>query len=161
MAIERRLQQRACGLGHVGLASLAGQVVPLLVHFARQGGNLQLLQWRRQWHDGIHTLEQGARGLGVFGDPVAQARHLLKRGLGQHVGDRRQRRFAAEVQRRWHQIQGAAHAVAPARTGTPAARSRLTVLIRGSPTSAVGSSLCRRASRAMPRASLLALPAQS
>ena len=60
---------------------------------------------------------------------------------------------------------GAAYAagLAVGRHGScsPAARSRRAVRISGRPTSAVGSSLWMASSRAMPRPSLFALPAQS
>ena len=65
--------------------------------------------------------------------------------------------LAAEVERRGDEVELAVRH----RSSTPAARSIRQVRIKGRPMSAVGSSLSMDSSKAMPKPSLLALPAQS
>jgi hypothetical protein len=133
-------------------------MVALLVHLARQLGDLLLLQGQGQRVQVGNALV-GAAALGVLADPVGELRRLAQRAVRQHLG---QRHFgvAAKVQRGGHQVQRADLGRAHGST-SPAARSMRQVRISGRPIRAVGSSLSMASSRLMPRPSLLALPAQS
>ncbi len=133
-------------------------VVTFLVYFARQLGDLLLLQRQCQGVQRVNPLEVRPCALRVFAHPVGQAGGRLQGGRGQGVLQRGLG-VAAKVQGGRHKIQRAgfdAHG-----STSPAARSMRHVRISGSPMSAVGSSLRMASSSAMPRPSLLALPAQS
>ena len=179
---------RGSGVGHGGHAGFADQAHVLtnqgwrqqrpgiklacsLAFFIPIAGQLlqhQRLQRQQQRHLLTNAFEVGPSRFGVFTNPVGQSGRYLYRAQGQavlQVG----LRFAAEIQRRGHQIQPTRHrpvwrrwpvAHTPS-TRTPAASSMRQVRISGSPTSALGSSLSIRSSKAMPSPSLLALPAQS
>ena len=141
-------------------------MVTLFVPCTRNFPDIQTLQRLCQRLHFIDPLEQGAKGPGVFAHPVLQPRHVLQRGQGQHVGDGWQWRAAPKIQRRRNQIKTAFHdtscgATDVGRTITPAVRNSPQVRINGRPINAVGSSLSMLAIRAMPRPSLLMLPAQS
>ena len=126
---------------------------------------LDRLQQRDQFVD---TLKVGAGRFGVFANPVTQPGSHLQGALRQAVLQRGVQ-LAAKVQGCRHQVKRAArdwagrcrHGAHAVSTRTPAAASIRQVRISGSPTRAVGSSLSMRSSRAMPKPSLLALPAQS
>ena len=172
---------RAARVGHSGHARFAHQahIVPLqgccqqwfaikarlvvafFVHMAGQFGDALLGQRCDQWVRLAHTLEEGAGALGVLAHPMLNAGGGGQGGAGQHFGDRGLLR-AAKVEWRGHQKQapwcglGGVH-----NSFTPAWRNMRAVRIKGSPIKAVGSSLSMDSSRAMPKPSLLALPAQS
>ena len=143
----------------------AAIVVPLFMDFARQFDDLHGLYRHAQRMDRIDAFEIGAGGLGVFTHPVRKRGGGTQGGIGQslaHIGQD----IAAEIQRRRYQEQAPArqarlrHQTLP-KIGMPAARSMRAVSINGRPTKALGSLLSMRSSRAIPRPSLLALPAQS
>ena len=141
-------------------------VVPFFMDFARQFLQVLCLQRLLQGHEFMHTFQKSARAFGVFADPVGQSGGHGD-GAGRQAVFQWGLRGAAEVQWAGHQVQGAEagcgfsfHGVCHSK-GMPAARSIRQVRIKGRPTSAVGSSLSMDSSKAMPRPSLLALPAQS
>ena len=137
--------------------------------FARQLGNVLCLYGLRQGVKSINALEVGAGAFGVLTDPVCELAGNAQRAFGQGLGQR-SLAVTAEIQRCGHQIK---RAVGGSGAGvwcccwfghgktTPAARSIWQVRISGRPTNAVGSSLVNASSKAMPRPSLLAEPAQS
>ena len=136
------------------------EVVTFLVRFAWQLLYVLLLQGHRQLHHGIHALEEGSAAFGVFADPMGDACCGLH-GMGrQHISQWRIG-GAAEVKRGGDEKEPSLANVFTHGRMAPAARNRRAVRMRGSPISAVGSSLSMASSKVMPRSSLLALPAQS
>ena len=133
-------------------------VVPFFVHRVRQLLDVELLQWLGQRHQCVNALEVSAGAFGVFTHPMTQLGGCHQGALGQNVLQRCGGR-TAKIQRGWHQQQ--ATFVAHAGTRMPNSRSKAQVRIKGRPIKLVGSSLSMRSSKAMPKPSLLALPAQS
>ena len=143
----------------------AAVMVAFFVHLARQFGDLHGLYRNAQRVDRINAFEVGAGGFGVFTHPVRNRGGGTQGGIGQGLANIGQD-IAAEIQRRRYQEQAPArqaryrHQALP-KIGIPAARSMRAVSINGRPTKALGSLLSMRSSRAIPKPSLLALPAQS
>ncbi|MNV32468.1 hypothetical protein D3C71_1238060 [compost metagenome] len=142
-------------------------MVAFFVDFAGKLGDLLLLQGGCQGVQCVDAFEVGACTLGVLAHPLGQPCSRLKGGRWQGILQR-DLGVAAKVEGGGHEIKRAL-ASARARFGggichgstKPAARSMRQVRIKGSPMRAVGSSLWMASSSAMPRPSLLALPAQS
>jgi len=68
-----------------GFAVKSRVVVTFFVHLARQLGDGQLGQGRRQRMVFGHALEKSSGGFGVFADPVLDDGGLSQRGLRQDV----------------------------------------------------------------------------
>ena len=147
--------------GKQGARVKAALVVAFFVHLARQFHQGLCLNWRCQRHYFAYAFEVGAGRFGVFTNPVLQRRGHAQRLQGHGIFQWALLR-APKVQRRGHQIQAAVRrAHAPPSKGRPAARNMLLSRISGKPTRDVGSSLSMLCSSAIPRPSLLQLPAQS
>ena len=144
----------------VDLGMAFAAVVPFFVDSAGQFGDVLLLQRHGEREQGVNAFEVGAAAFGVFAHPMRKLGGLAQRACRQHLGQVRLA-VATEIQRGGHQVQGAGGAGRAHGSTSPAARSRRQVRIKGSPISAVGSSLSMASSKLMPRPSLFALPAQS
>ena len=137
-------------------------VVAFFMGFTWQLCNVLGLDGCSQRKEGVNALEVGAGRFGVFADPVGQRGGAAQRAFGQYFSQCRLA-VTAKIERSWHQIKGSSFLFSSVAHGstTPAARSNWQVRISGRPISAVGSSLTMASSKAMPRPSLLAEPAQS
>ena len=143
----------------------AAVVVAIFVYLAWKLDDVHGLYRHAQRVDCINAFEVGAGGFGVFTNPVRERCGGTQAGIGQGLAQIGHH-VATEIQRRGDQKQAPAcracarHPTLP-RIGIPAARSMRAVSISGRPTKALGSLLSMRSSSAIPKPSLLALPAQS
>src|SRR6185295_14071276 len=118
----------------------------------------------RERADGVDALQKRARRLRVLAQPVAQPRGDTQRAERQAIAEVGRGLAGADVERVRNEKERSAHRQsvrAPASGSIPARRSSSQVRINGRTTRAVGSSLPTLSTSAIPRVSILALPAQS